>query len=62
MNFTVKRLRDVEYKYNKEIDIIYLEGKRSKLSEPETYVPWPTIYKISLNQIENIQEHLKINR
>lgn len=58
----VKLLRDVVYKYNKEIDIIYLEGKKNKSSEPETYIPWPNIYKISLLQIENIQEHLKIKR
>lgn len=56
----VKCLRHVVYKYNKETDIIYLEGKKSENSESETYVSWPSIYKISLVQIESIQEHLNL--
>lgn len=58
----VKCLRHVVYKYNKETDIIYLEGKKSENSESETYVSWPSIYKISLVQIESIQEHLNLER
>ena len=60
--FAVKRLWDVEYKYNSDLDIIYIEGKKSKTSIPETYIPWPSLYKISLAQIENIQAALNIDR
>ncbi|XP_076649470.1 tRNA-splicing endonuclease subunit Sen15 [Halictus rubicundus] len=53
---------DVNYKYNESVDLLYLEVKKKKNSETELYVPWPTLYNISLNKIEEIQEGLNSDK
>ncbi|KZC08304.1 PREDICTED: uncharacterized protein LOC107186608 [Dufourea novaeangliae] len=57
-----RRYWDVNYKYNERLDVLYLEVKRKKNSEAEIYIPWPTLYNISLNKIEEIQEGLNSDR
>lgn len=58
----VKRYWDVKYKYNKDLDLLYLEGKRKKNSDVEIFVPWPTLYNITLDKIEKIQQGLNSER
>ncbi|XP_076248992.1 tRNA-splicing endonuclease subunit Sen15 [Calliopsis andreniformis] len=57
-----KRYKDVNYKYNEDLDLLYLEVKRRKNSDTEIYIPWPTLYNISLNKIEEIQKGLNIEQ
>ncbi|KAG7187641.1 hypothetical protein KM043_016700 [Ampulex compressa] len=58
----VKRFWDVKYKYNESLDLLFFEVKQRRQSELEIYVPWPTIYNITLDLIEKIQQELKIER
>ena len=57
-----KRYWEVNYKYNEALDLLYLEVKRNKNCETEIYVPWPALYNISLNKIEEIQKGLNTER
>ncbi|XP_015602027.1 uncharacterized protein LOC107271002 [Cephus cinctus] len=58
----VKRLWDVKYQYNKDIDLIYLEAKTSRSSPHQIYIPWSTANPISLKFIEQMQQKLDTNR
>lgn len=60
--FIVRKLWDVEYKYNPVIDTIYLTAKTSKNAEIQLYVPWPVKDNINLHKIEQIQNHLNCRR
>lgn len=44
------------------MDLLYLEVKRKKNSETAIYIPWPTLYNISLNKIEEIQKGLNVEQ
>ncbi|XP_076622849.1 uncharacterized protein LOC143351374 [Colletes latitarsis] len=57
-----RRYWEVNYKYNESLDLLYLEVKRKKNSEIEIYVPWSTLYNISLDKIESIQQGLNVER
>ncbi|XP_076170937.1 uncharacterized protein LOC143148466 [Ptiloglossa arizonensis] len=57
-----RRYWEVDYKYNEGLDLLYLEVKRKKNSETEIYVPWSTLYNISLKRIDEIQQGLNIER
>ncbi|XP_017759824.1 PREDICTED: uncharacterized protein LOC108550580 [Eufriesea mexicana] len=57
-----KRYWEVNYKYNKDLDLLYLEVKRNKNSQIEIYVPWSTSFNISLDEIEKIQEGLDVEQ
>ncbi|XP_053970780.1 uncharacterized protein LOC128872288 [Hylaeus volcanicus] len=57
-----RRYWEVNYKYSESLDLLYLEVKRKKNSEIEIYIPWPTLYSISLNRIEEIQQGLTTER
>ncbi|KAK2585748.1 hypothetical protein KPH14_010359 [Odynerus spinipes] len=54
-----KRFWDVNYKYNEELDLIYLEVKKNKHSNIEIYIPWPVSYSITLDLIEQMQQMLQ---
>ncbi|XP_078041414.1 uncharacterized protein LOC144472319 [Augochlora pura] len=53
-----RRYWEVNYKYKENLDLLYLEVKRKKNCETEFYIPWSTLYNISLDKIEEIQEGL----
>ncbi|XP_015124103.1 uncharacterized protein LOC107046107 [Diachasma alloeum] len=57
-----RKLWDVEYKYEPSLDLVYLEAKKTKDSEPEIYVPWAAKYAIKIEDMENIQKTLDIER
>ncbi|XP_006621914.1 uncharacterized protein LOC102670720 [Apis dorsata] len=57
-----KRYWEVNYKYNENLDLLYLEVKKNKTSQTEIYVPWPTSCNISLKIIEKIQEGLNVEQ
>ncbi|KAF3424095.1 hypothetical protein E2986_09787 [Frieseomelitta varia] len=57
-----KRYWEVNYKYNENLDLLYLEVKKNKNSQTEVYVPWPTSSNISLDMIEKIQKDLDIEQ
>ncbi|XP_046734437.1 uncharacterized protein LOC124404391 isoform X1 [Diprion similis] len=58
----VKQFWDVQYKYNKLLDLIYLEACTTKSSPLQKYIPWPAVNTISLNHIEQMQNELKSER
>ncbi|XP_012268176.2 uncharacterized protein LOC105693073 [Athalia rosae] len=58
----VKRLWDVNYKYNKALDLIYLEARDSKSSPLNKYIPWPAMNAMSLDRIEIMQKELETDR
>ncbi|XP_012285042.1 uncharacterized protein LOC105702225 [Orussus abietinus] len=58
----IKRYWDVSYKYNEDLDLLYLEARSSKSSQLEVYVPWSTLTTVTLHQIDNIQRALEVNR
>ncbi|KAI4499211.1 hypothetical protein M0802_005794 [Mischocyttarus mexicanus] len=55
----VKKFWYVDYKYNKDLDLIYLETKRTKNSNLEIYVPWAISFSITIELIEKIQQKLE---
>ncbi|KAK9298928.1 hypothetical protein QLX08_007905 [Tetragonisca angustula] len=57
-----KRYWEVNYKYSENLDLLYLEVKKSKNSQTEIYVPWPTSSNISLDMIEKIQKDLDVEQ
>ncbi|KOX77706.1 tRNA-splicing endonuclease subunit Sen15 [Melipona quadrifasciata] len=57
-----KRYWEVNYKYNENLDLLYLEVKRNKNSQTEVYVPWPTSSNISLDMIEKMQRDLDVEQ
>lgn len=57
-----KRLWNVKYKYNKELDLLYLEAQSGRNSLPQIYIPWSTVNTISLNQMDQIQQQLHSDR
>ncbi|XP_014613060.1 PREDICTED: tRNA-splicing endonuclease subunit Sen15-like [Polistes canadensis] len=57
-----KRFWYVDYKYNQDLDLLYLETKRSKNSNLEIYVPWPISYSLTIDLIEKIQQKLETER
>ncbi|CAD1479027.1 unnamed protein product, partial [Heterotrigona itama] len=57
-----KRYWEVNYKYNENLDLLYLEVKRNINSQTEVYVPWPTSSNISLDMIEKIQKDLNVKQ
>ncbi|XP_047368044.1 uncharacterized protein LOC124956370 isoform X1 [Vespa velutina] len=57
-----KRFWHIEYKYNKELDLLYLETKQNKNSNLEIYIPWPVSSSITIDLIEKIQKSLETNR
>ncbi|KAH0534917.1 tRNA-splicing endonuclease subunit Sen15-like [Cotesia glomerata] len=54
-----KKLWGVEYKYEQELDLIYLLAKTSKNADSETYIPWSSIRNLKLRDIVDIQNKLK---
>ena len=54
----VRHLWDVKYSYSKELDIIYLTGRKSKDAKEEIYIPAPSTNRIDFKKITNIQNHL----
>ncbi|XP_011314203.1 uncharacterized protein [Fopius arisanus] len=57
-----QKLWEIEYKYESSLDLIYIEAKKNKDSQKETYVPWALKHNIKLQDIENIQKQLSIER
>lgn len=55
----VKRFWHVDYKYNDELDLIYLEAKKNKNSNIEIYIPWPVSFSITIELIEEIQQTIQ---
>ncbi|OXU30752.1 hypothetical protein TSAR_013218 [Trichomalopsis sarcophagae] len=55
----VKLYWNVEYKYCEALQIFYLEAKKSKNAEVDTFVPWPAFHNLSLDFISNIQHKLE---
>ncbi|KAK0095329.1 hypothetical protein PV326_008648 [Microctonus aethiopoides] len=53
-----RRLWDIEYKYEPELDLIYLTAKKCKNTPTNIYIPWPTKNNIKLHDIEDIQNKL----
>lgn len=62
MIFVVKRFWNVKYKYKEELDLFYLEVRKSQHSSLEIYIPWATKYSISLDKIETMQRALQSER
>lgn len=58
----VRRYWSINYKYNEELNLLYLEGQRSKNSQVELFIPWPASSNISLDKIEKIQDGLKVEQ
>lgn len=57
-----KRFWEVNYKYNENLDLLYLEAKKNKNSQTEVYVPWPVSLNISFDKIEKIQDALNVKQ
>ncbi|KAL2713256.1 tRNA-splicing endonuclease subunit Sen15 [Vespula squamosa] len=57
-----KRFWHIDYKYNQELDLLYLEIKKNKNSNLEIYVPWPISFSITIDFIEKIQKVLETDR
>ncbi|XP_035727794.1 uncharacterized protein LOC118444058 [Vespa mandarinia] len=57
-----KRFWHIEYKYNEELDLLYLETKQNKNSNLEIYIPWSVSSSITIDLIEKIQKSLETNR
>ncbi|XP_015188585.1 PREDICTED: uncharacterized protein LOC107072841 [Polistes dominula] len=57
-----KRFWHVDYKYNQDLDLIYLETKRTKNSNLEIYVPWAISCSLTIDLIEKIQQKLETER
>lgn len=55
----VKKFWHVDYKYNEELDLIYLEVSKKEHSNIEIYIPWPVSFSITLDLIEQMQQLLK---
>lgn len=53
-----KKMYDTEYCYNKDIDKVYIVARPSKTSKPNIYVPIAAQDTISMDYINEIQEHL----
>ncbi|KAK0180997.1 hypothetical protein PV327_003321 [Microctonus hyperodae] len=53
-----RRLWDVEYKYESELDLIYFTAKKCKNTPTNLYIPWPANNKIQPRIFENIQNKL----
>ncbi|XP_017881393.1 uncharacterized protein LOC108625701 [Ceratina calcarata] len=58
----VRRYWDINYKYNEQLDLLYLEGKRSKNSQVELFIPWLASSNVSLDKIEKIQDGLNVEQ
>ncbi|KAF7987982.1 hypothetical protein HCN44_004798 [Aphidius gifuensis] len=58
----VRKLWNVEYKYEPVINTIYLTAKLSNVAETQIYVPWPVKKTIKLHDIERLQKQLNCNR
>jgi len=54
----VKRYWDVNYKYSSELELFYLEAKKSKTAKFDTFIPWPAFHNLTLDLISNIQKEL----
>lgn len=59
---TDKRFWHIEYKYNTELDLLYLETKQNKNSNIEIYIPWSASSSITIDLIEKIQKLLKTDQ
>lgn len=59
---TDKRFWHIKYKYNAELDLLYLETKQNKNSNIEIYVPWSVSSSISVDLIEKIQKLLETDQ
>ncbi|KAL2749326.1 tRNA-splicing endonuclease subunit Sen15 [Vespula maculifrons] len=57
-----KRFWHVNYKYNAELDLLYLETKKNKNSNLEIYVPWLISFPITIDFIEKLQKVLETDR
>ncbi|XP_071874845.1 tRNA-splicing endonuclease subunit Sen15 [Bombus fervidus] len=57
-----KKYWEVDYKYNENLDLLYLVVRKKKNSQTEIYVPWPASCNISLDTIEKIQTGLDVEQ
>jgi hypothetical protein len=54
----IRQFLDVKYEYSKELDLIYLSGRKTRETEPDVYIPAPSMDEIDLDKITQYQNHL----
>ncbi|XP_066592860.1 tRNA-splicing endonuclease subunit Sen15-like [Prorops nasuta] len=54
----VKKLWNVKYFYNQQMDLIYLEAHQNPDASAEIYIPWSMKNHIKLDYIDKIQKEL----